>query len=118
MPRGQDHRHEVDRREYGGFDNPSIRCRLVGKEFRTGPDDALFASTPSLEALRLIISRAATVGPGGQRKEIMINDVSRAYFYARCTRDLYIELPKEDPEVHPISWASSGCAFTGPEMPP
>ena len=28
----------------GNFDNPRIRCRLVGKEFRTGPDDALYAS--------------------------------------------------------------------------
>ena len=31
----------------------------------------------------------------------MINDVSRAYFYAKCTRDLYVELPVEDPEAHP-----------------
>ena len=27
----------------------------------------------------------------------MINDVSKAYFYAKATRDLYIELPFEDP---------------------
>ncbi len=31
--------------------------------FRKGPDDALFASTPPLEALRLIISKAATLRP-------------------------------------------------------
>ena len=48
----------------GDAEHPNVRCRLVGKEFRTGPDDALFASTPPLEALRLIISRAATLGPG------------------------------------------------------
>ena len=36
----------------GDADNPNVRCRLVGKEFRTGPDDALFTSTPPLEALR------------------------------------------------------------------
>ena len=46
----------------GDIDNPIVRCRLVGKEFRTGPDDALFAGTPPLEALGLIISRAATLG--------------------------------------------------------
>ena len=85
----------------GDIDNPKIRSRLVGKEFRTGPDDALFASTPPLEALRLVISRAATAGPGECRKEIMINDVSRAYFYAKCTRCLYVELPEEDPDAHP-----------------
>ena len=29
----------------------------------------------------------------------MINDVSRAYFYAKAVRDLYIELPSGDPEA-------------------
>ena len=33
----------------GDFENPNIRSRLVGTYFRTGPDDALYAS----EALRL-----------------------------------------------------------------
>ena len=28
----------------------------------------------------------------------MINDVRRAYFYAKIQRDVYIELPKEDPD--------------------
>ena len=28
----------------------------------------------------------------------MINDVRRAYFYAKINRDVYIELPKEDPK--------------------
>ena len=85
----------------GDFENPNIRCRLVGKEFRTGPDDALFASTPPLEALRLIVSRAATVDSEGKKKELMINDVSRAYFYAKSTRTLYVEIPPEDPRAHP-----------------
>jgi hypothetical protein len=71
----------------GDFDNPKIRSRLVGKEFRTGPDDALFASTPPLEALRLIVSRAATLGARGNKKELMVNDVSRAYFYAKFFSD-------------------------------
>ena len=85
----------------GDINNPKIRCRLVGKEFRTGPDDALFVSTPPLEVLRLIVSRAATLDPGQEKKELMINDVSRAYFYAKCTRCLYIEIPPENPEAHP-----------------
>ena len=82
----------------GDLDRPNIRCRLVGKEFRTTPDDALYASTPPLEALRLIVSRAATVGQNGTHREMMINDVSRAYFYAEATRTMYIELPREDPQ--------------------
>ena len=62
----------------GDFDNPKIRSRLVGKEFRTGPDDSLYASTPPLEALRVLLSRAATTDAGKGNKEIMINDVPRA----------------------------------------
>ena len=31
----------------------------------------------------------------------MINDVRRAYFYAKASRDLYIELPAEEPEAGP-----------------
>jgi hypothetical protein len=83
----------------GDADNPRIRCRLVGKEFRTGPDDALYASTPPLEALRIILSRAATTYDGSTKREIMVNDVSRAYFYAKMTRPLYIEVPAEDPNA-------------------
>ena len=30
----------------GDSENPRLRPRMVGKEFRTGPDDALYASTP------------------------------------------------------------------------
>ena len=83
------------------IDRPNIRCRLVGKEFRTTPDDALYASTPPLEALRVILSRAATWDHNGCEREIMINDVSRAYFYAEATRCMYIELPREDPLYDP-----------------
>ena len=38
----------------------NYRSRLVGREFNIGRDDALYASTPPLEALRLIVSYAAT----------------------------------------------------------
>ena len=74
--------------------NKDYRSRFVGKEFKTSPDDTLYASTPPLEALRLIVSWAATTGT--ERREVMINDVRRAYFYAKATRDIYIEIPEED----------------------
>ena len=32
---------------------------------------------------------------------MMINDVSRAYLHAKCSRCLYVELPEEDPEAPP-----------------
>ena len=88
----------------GDSSNPNCRSRLVGREFNVGRDDSLYAATPPLEALRLILSNAATRipgGGGGERKAIMINDVWRAYFYARATRDLYVEIPPEDDEAGP-----------------
>ena len=87
----------------GDIDNPNCRSRLVGREFNVGRDDTLYAATPPLEALRVVLSHAATrkKGKGGKNKAIMINDVRRAYFYAKATRDLYIELPSEDPEAGP-----------------
>jgi hypothetical protein len=83
----------------GDSEEPEYRSRLVGREFNVGKDDALYAATPPLEALRLIISHAATYPDGGPQRVIMINDVRRAYFYAKITRDVYIELPKEDPKL-------------------
>ena len=78
--------------------NVDCRSRLVGREFNVGRDDALYASTPPLEALRMIVSEAATVTGEVENREIMVNDVRRAYFYAKIERDVYIELPPEDPE--------------------
>ena len=61
----------------GDARRPNYRSRLVGKEFNTYADDSLYAATPPLEALRLIVSKAAT---SDKRRHIMINDVRRAYF--------------------------------------
>ena len=45
----------------GDAANPVYRSRLVGREFNTHRDDAMFAATPPIEALRAIISFAASV---------------------------------------------------------
>ena len=50
---------------------------------------------PPLEALRLIMSEAATNDKTG---ELMVKNVRRAYFQAKATREFYVELPKEDSE--------------------
>ena len=65
----------------GDTQNPIYRSRYVGKEFNTGDEDGLFASTPPLEALRLLVSDAATieVGKRANEKVIMLNDVARAF---------------------------------------
>ena len=82
----------------GDSEEPECRSRLVGWEFAIGKDDALYAATPPLEALGIIISHAATFPDEGLERVIMINDVRRAYFYAKISRGLFIELPKEDPK--------------------
>ena len=58
----------------------------------------MYAATPPLKALRLIISHAATYQDSGPQRVIVINDVRRAYSYAKINRDVDIELPKEDPK--------------------
>ena len=80
----------------GDTQNKNYRSRLVAREIKKNNRPDLFAATPPLEALRLLVSDAATIEPGRQRKLIMTNDVSRAYFYAPAIREVYIEIPKED----------------------
>ena len=82
------------------------RSRLVGKEFNDKKMDGLFAGTPPLEALRFLVHEAATMD---QRKEelaskekeivMMINDVARAFFEAKATRMICVELPEECAEA-------------------
>ena len=83
--------------------NPNHRSRLVVREFNQGKDDTLYASTPPLEAMRLIVSHAATIDPENPnvRRDLMVNDVRRAYFYAQQKRNVFIELPSEDGEALP-----------------
>ena len=77
---------------------------MVGKEFNDREIDGLFAATPPLEALRLLLSWAATnpntgsaagVGDRSVEKSVMIADVSRAFFEAPAKRDVCVELPAE-----------------------
>ena len=83
----------------GDSNKPDYRSRYVGKEFNTGIDSSLYAATPPLEALKLLISNAANA----EKKDIhmMISDVKRAYFHAPATRELYVEVPQEDPNWQP-----------------
>ena len=53
--------------------NPLYRSRLVGKEFNTHNDMSLYAATPPLEALRLILSIAATNNGSSSHYKLMTN---------------------------------------------
>ena len=77
----------------GDTTTPNYRSRLVAREINTYKRDDLFAATPPLEALKMIISMTATANKG---EILMVNDISRAFFHAKVTRDVYVQMPKED----------------------
>ena len=81
----------------GDDENPVYPSRLVAKEFKTDVNLEWYAATPPLEALRTLISIAATnsytnEGPN----KMMINDISRAYFYAPSTTPTFVDICDED----------------------
>ena len=60
--------------------------------------EAIFSATPPLESLRMLMAIASQ--PIDNPEDplcIMLLDVSRAHFYARAEREVYIQLPPEDP---------------------
>ena len=77
----------------GDNQSPNYRSRLAAREINLYKRDDLFAATPPLEALKMIISMTATSNKG---EIIMINDISRAFFHARVVRDVYVQLLEED----------------------
>ena len=84
--------------------NPEYRSRLVAKEIKINKRDDLFAATPPIEALKMLLSAAVTEGKGyrkGNREggmKLEFIDVRRAYFQANAVRDVFVELPEEDAE--------------------
>ena len=84
----------------GDEDNPQYRSRWVAKDFRKAWVEAIFAATPNIESVRLLLADAANnckvVGDLKGNTCVMIIDIKRAYFYAPAQRDIYIKLPPED----------------------
>ena len=90
----------------GDDTNPVYRSQMVGKEFNDQVIAGLFAATPPLEALRLLLSWTATVEGRSigslagvptreSRKGTLIADAPRAFFEALGKRDVCVELPEE-----------------------
>lgn len=77
----------------GDTERPNYRSRLVAREINTYKRNDLFAATPPLEALKLLLSMAAS---GNKGEVVMTNDVSRAFFYAKAKREVFVQLPDED----------------------
>lgn len=85
----------------GDSAHPNFRSILVGREYNEYRGDTLYASTRPLEAMRMIISDAATHEGGEQqhnakRRDLMVNGLSRAYFNAPAKRALCMEVPMEN----------------------
>jgi hypothetical protein len=82
----------------GDDTSPNYRSRLVAKDFKTTVNMELYAATPPLETLRTLISFAATTTAHSEREslKIMVNDISRAYFYAPATAPTFVEICEED----------------------
>ena len=78
--------------------NPDYRARLVGREIKTSQRLDLFAATPLLESLRMVISICASNQHGQEPCRILSSDMKRAYFFAKAKRPIFIELPIEDRE--------------------
>ena len=81
-----------------GEENPLCRSRLVGQEIKRGSGfDEFFAAMPSLSALKMLLTIAATfkltdstgqIPKTGTRRLLGFLDVKRAHFYSDATRDL------------------------------
>ena len=80
----------------GDAATPDVRSRLVAKDFANTRDDAFFAATPPLEALRLLLSdmMSGTAG-GAEETKLMVLDAKKAHLHAWAERDLFVELPAE-----------------------
>ena len=83
----------------GDEQSKNYRSRLVGREIAKTKRDDLFAATPPLESLRMILSICAGQQMSHSPEErfiVISNDVKRAYFYAEASRPIFIQIPNED----------------------
>ena len=81
----------------GDANNPDIRARLVACEVNKGDkQDHYFASTPPLEAKKLLFAQYARErSRNGQPLRLSFIDVRKAYFNGMPKRPLYMAFPKE-----------------------
>ena len=77
----------------GDYVAPKYRSRNVAREIAYKKQDGLFAATPPLEVMKLLLSTLASSNKG---ERLMVADVKRAYFHAKCKRLTYVKLPPED----------------------
>ena len=81
----------------GDSASPDIRCRLVACEInKDGKNDNFFASTPPLEAKKLLFARFAQErSRNGEPLQLGFVDIRKAYFNGIPKRPVYMALPRE-----------------------
>ncbi len=80
----------------GDAKQPLIRSRFVVKEIATYKSDDFFAATPPLEALRLLLSMAAS---SGNDIKVEVLDARKAHLHAFADRTVFVQLPPEETEA-------------------
>ena len=81
--------------------NPKYRSSLVAKEIWRSPMPELYAATPPLECLWMVISdvmNGSGRSGGHAKKNPLACGVSRAYFYAPSIRPVFVKIVEEDQE--------------------
>ena len=82
----------IDRNK-GDRQNVNVRSGLLAKPINTGKEEGLFAATPPLEALRMLLS---TTVIGNKSKALMFNDICSTYLHGRIASYMDVELCEED----------------------
>ena len=77
--------------------DPEIRSRYVARDMKRGSkSDEFFAAAPPLEAIKMLLSKAATGNPRGRRqKKLAFIDVRKAHFNGKPSHPTYVALPPE-----------------------
>ena len=83
----------------GDAESPDVRARLVSCEFnKDGKNDAFAASTPPLEAKKILFSKYVSERNKHKNKDplrISFVDIRKAYFNGIPERAIYMQLPRE-----------------------
>ena len=94
----------VDRNK-GDNQRLNYRSRLVCREVKRAknaefiPEHASFSAMPPLEALKILLSLMVTLKVSRKSRKplkLRLIDISRAHFYRKAQRDVYVTLPKGD----------------------
>ena len=84
----------------GDKNTPFVRSRICVRECKKSLEsEQLFSAMPPLEALKLLCSLKVSLKTSCRGKPLRLAhfDISRAHFMPKARRELYVELPDEDP---------------------